>query len=647
MLPCKKITNGAYAARYLKRADRLARSIKSNSGKKTNIIDGCILQGSKTGRVMSASSIEPPGKILSCYATSIPSNLVAIGMFDFDFEVGTRELFHPNFKNSGSSFESAKLKDEYYYKKGVFFGLPPLTGRIVRRQVGMNIANPTSINTDQFFHYVPVFGLDQNEHYFVVFMRSMATGEPEISVTLHESYIKGIADDYSVNYELLTQSMSAAVIETGYGTFTAILTVGKEIYRKPGTNGGGIADAKHKTRLLMLNIDLKLSEKDAEPTLDHYLFPEALIPSNMLPSTVLIGETYGDEVVAKTVPAPSVMSIQDIDIDNNGRVIAAIKYQVKIQRPSQDTPYQGGGIFFEGHEGTGVMAYGLACWGQGDDFFNIHSTEVVDGDPDDELVTMYADSATEAIFGERQTIINGSVHRWGLLVSRRTAGIFAIGAWSGYSVLPPYIIELKNGMPTGFNAVEHPTDLIAFAQALYYQTGVSVDFERDFFINGNWLRNSLSGQKAKVSQDCVAIPAGNGIETLGSAHGEIYGVVTTSAGLLFIQGDRRKFEKVCDLGGLQDSYAMTVSCHQQEVRDYDGALVMPSAILVCAYKDGKPKLFIRKGPIWPEDFGEGNNPDDYSGFWTEVDTPGNDRVYYKYVYVGNPLMLGKHGNLFA
>lgn len=653
ILPCKKITSGVYASRYLKRAERLARTIKAKYGKKTNIIDGCIVQGARASKTISASSIELPSKVFNVLSCVIPSTSQIDGRVISAFTVPDRTPFHPSLESGVEVDFSGLALERALYPRAAHFGISSFREYGIIRSA-REIIPPIRSHAGENFLYIPYYGyatLIQDERFFAVWLNSMASSLPEIAVTFHDDYIKAVTGGYSIGRsEMTIQNMSSAVVEVGYGVFAVVFAVSKNIYQQadPSTPGYYL-HAKYKTRLLLAVVDLKLEENKGERELDaeadFYLFPEDLIPENMRPMSVNID---GGEGAVLSVPAPSVMTIQDLGLDENGNILAAIKYQVKVQ--NGDGVYQGGGAspLFKGHEGTGVMAFGLASWGHQGSYFNVHSLEVVEGDGDNDVVRDFGVSPSEAMFGDRQVLIGGDVYRWGIPVSRKTAGIFANTLGAEYQLLPPYVVELKNGEPTGNNALNGPTDLLSIKKDLYYDYGVSIDFERDFQLNNDWIRTSLGGEKALVSDSCYAIPAGENIETITSTLlGYTIGVVATSAGVLFMDGDRRKFESLGERSGLQDSYAMTISCHQREIRDKDGKLVMPSALIVCAYKGDRPIMFIRKGPIWPEDFAEGEDSSDYSKLWVETETANNTKHYTKFVYVGNQLMTNKHGELFS
>lgn len=656
ILPCRKATNGVYASRYLNRAERLAKSIKSKYGKKTNIIDGCIVQGAKANKTISASSIELPSGVLSSLTCILPSNDIVHGGIAGHFTVPNRDPFHPlQASKKGADFSKYPHEDPLYSKRARF-GHSDF-GTYLVYKAKYHITPSIKTHAGRFYLYSPAYtrlGFDQNQHYISVFMTPMVNGLPGVHVSFHDDYIKAATGGYSIGSEMSLQNMSSELVEVGYGVFAVVFAVSKEIYQQADPDTPGYYQhAKYKTRLLLAVVDLRLEESkgdaDLDAKADFFLFPEELIPENMRPMSVMVN---GDNNTVLSVPAPSVMTIQDLGLDENGNILAAIKYQVKVQSNDRGYVYQGGGVsrMFKGHEGTGVMAFGLASWGRQGSYFNVHSLEVVEGSGDDELVRRFGVSPSEAMFGDRQVLIGGDVYRWGIPVSRRTAAVFAVASVTDYQMLPPYVVELKNGVPTGNNALNGPTDLLSVRKELFFGYGASIDFERDFQLNNDWIRGSLSGEKALVSDSCYAIPAGENIETTTSTWlGYTIGFTATSAGIMFMDGDRRKFESISELSGAHESYGMTVSCHQREVRDENGKLVMPSALIVCAYKGDRPKMFIRKGPIWPEDFAEDEDPSDYSGLWVEAEANIaniNDKHYAKIVYVGNQLMANKHGEVF-
>jgi hypothetical protein len=69
--PCSKRTNSASGAKWLKVAERLARSIVEKYGRKYQIIDGFIIEGSRTNKLLRASVIEPAGYIAWDYVIPV------------------------------------------------------------------------------------------------------------------------------------------------------------------------------------------------------------------------------------------------------------------------------------------------------------------------------------------------------------------------------------------------------------------------------------------------------------------------------------------------------------------------------------------------------------------------------------------------
>lgn len=63
MRPCRRQITSASSAKWIRRAESLARSIRSKSGTKREIQDGYLIEGRRSGRLLSARVIDPPGRI--------------------------------------------------------------------------------------------------------------------------------------------------------------------------------------------------------------------------------------------------------------------------------------------------------------------------------------------------------------------------------------------------------------------------------------------------------------------------------------------------------------------------------------------------------------------------------------------------------
>lgn len=82
MLPCKKVATSKRSAKFLKQAERMARSIRGGAGAKHLVADGCIIQGKKCGRLLTASVIEPNGFLYSSpFGVSSIGDQLELGVF--------------------------------------------------------------------------------------------------------------------------------------------------------------------------------------------------------------------------------------------------------------------------------------------------------------------------------------------------------------------------------------------------------------------------------------------------------------------------------------------------------------------------------------------------------------------------------------
>lgn len=64
MKPCAKRVTSASGAKWIRRAETLARSIKAASGVRRNVVDGYIIEGRRTGKNLQATVLDPQGTIV-------------------------------------------------------------------------------------------------------------------------------------------------------------------------------------------------------------------------------------------------------------------------------------------------------------------------------------------------------------------------------------------------------------------------------------------------------------------------------------------------------------------------------------------------------------------------------------------------------
>lgn len=666
MKPCSKSTNGVYAARYLKNAERNARAIKINAGVKRNIMDGCIIEGKRIGSLLKATVIEPTGEILGVAANfnPPPDDWYLHRMSVFAYPCGTREPYHPE-------YPSLPLLDTDLHSQR-----PPsydATGRVF----GRDMMHEDAVAVSTLNMIPPVYPLategavystnyvqdktDQSQKYLSLLASKTSAGQhgryDGDAVFIHNSHIKLFSGEYGID-TIAYYAQRSKAIEVSEGVIAIIAVVGKVIERipTPSPESPDSITAIHRESLIRLNVDLKIVEnrekkaemgKDydlsrdrIEPTLTGTLFPEHLIPEDLRPTTVKAWIWDGTQYYMDDIQAKTAMTITDIALDDDGNVIAAVKYQVKIQ--SHESPGSEPEIPYAFNHnvdyGVTVIAYGLASWGGTSSFFDVHSKEVMRGVDHNPLIAAHGVDPNYVLLDNSTNIINGKVVRTAAKVSR--TGILHIGYPdnSRYDFIDPYLVEIVDGVEKPRAEGESVMGLAYGGNGLLYPFGFSVDFERDFYFDSNWVREVNNGNKAYVSKTAVAVPASSAITLVSTRF-----MKSTDQGVMFVDGDKRRYEQLSPAPSVMEEQHITITCHQKEVRDEDGKLISPCVIVVGAIIDGKHSILVRKGPIWDEDFDEEGYS--FERYWKVTKATNNNFNFY--FYKGNPLMPAvKYGQFF-
>lgn len=706
MLPCKKQVTSAYATRYLKRAEKLARSIISDSGRKRNIIDGCIVQGTKSQSMLTALSLELPSRIgfarMSFFAYQRKPQWMETDEAAFPCRLKmttARGGYDPVSKEAPTLITT--LFSGYWLGRNVVLqkGTPaprycsfPLTKQSASVGEGIMPSNPAYYKSERFFYTASLINNADapKEGVWISIQRYKDTEAPPEFFSIASNYLETNLSGYTLFSENAALYSSMKITEINETDFVLVTTVQKKIWEK---DEDSLVDSK----LVMI----KVSTADKEfPSISMSLFPESLYPSGM--REVIAYKTNGryadvDLDVIENIElfdkAICLMRVDDIEVTESGNAQVAIKLIAAVPDPdllpAQQKTYT-------------AISFGLASWGVGGaSFYTEHSRDIDGNVP--ALVSAHGHSPELYMFGDRQIIIHGSVYRWGIPAPRRMRTVDALWPTS----LRPYIVELKNGIPTGVTGDNEGTTLLAFGSSVepddpyteivffdsQYNPLSGVNALRNrFSFSRDFARDSMCGEKAVLSESCVAIPAGGVIVPYGEYETEVgsdqltgsLSFRSSSAGLTFIDGDKRKYEKIVDTedfspyGNIGEDlkrsidfhigYIMYVDCYQQEVRDDKGKLVSPSGILVTLIAPTKEwirddygniqayaKLYVRSGPIWPED--ETHEPGqaiDHLSYWREInmidDTTGlikmHNMLRHKAFFFGWPYPLRGNQNLF-
>lgn len=663
MALCKKSVTNPYAANHLRRAISLAGSVSGTVGSRREFVDGCIVEGKRVGRLTAASVIEPQSRIYCTSSALRPNSASKESLISKSFEAGTREPFHPTVTRGVMIPEPDKLRKESYLPYSIGLQITD------ERQQGTDSFNEaitpvyTSTSSKHILRPDYMFLADNYDQKYLRVTGHRTSGDPAsrfdgFILFIHMDEIHAISGEYRID-NLAYYARRSKVVSYAYGKLVLVAVVGKVIEVIPAVGYGDYSHpetVQHRETLVRLNIDLKFTENDTKrasmggryvhsrdsipPVMTGAIFPESLIPEDLKPTTVLRSVRVDEDLVDMPFPAKTAMTIFDMDVGDNGEIIAAVKYQVKIQVSDyQERPYSDVGI---GSEGYGVAAYGLASWGGSSSYFNIHEREVFSADDDNPLILAHGADPEYAKLDGSVSIIGGKFVRSAALVSRLSLAYAFYADNPNYEFIGPYFTEVVNGVLSSRVAGDPVIGIAYGGRALGYDYGFSIDFERDFYLHSEWVRNINNGSKTMAADTTYVVPASGDIEAVAPWY-----IRSTDQGIMFIDGANRKYEKVSEAPNTVLDQYITVSCHQREVRDGSGRLVTPSVIIVGAVIDGKHCMCVRKGPIWDGDFSNWGGGRSLADLWTIVPLKWDVSGYASFFYTGNPLMRGNYGSFFS
>lgn len=677
MASCVKKTTGAYGARYLKRAETLARSIRRENGRRRELIDGCILEGKSSASNLTALCIELPARIALEPRGFVPYLSKDKGRSFDNFLFATREGYrvirsdYDPIPASGAPLTQRSVNSTSWISRKTMLALggplprePEPTFTRASSNIGENtMLAPTAITKQKHWLYKAQLitnAWDDTETWLVV-QRCDQYGENAQFFSVKDSYLPSVTNGYTWFHDSAAIYSSMRVIEIDRYEFAVVFTAQKKILDLPGL--GYRPDSK----LIMWRISTE--DPDSIRSTFHP-FPENIYPEGMRdPVAYKDNAAYlsvdlldVEHIVKYDVPV-GVMRIDDIELDDLGNILVALKLFSTV--PNTEDPNSQ--LLYN------TISFGRATWG------NVQSggaaSSFVEHSRDIDLSAAmvgfsdYEYDHGRHMMGDRQIFVNGDIYRWGIPAPRRGIGVDATLPTS----LQPYIVELKNGVPTGYTGEDEGMPLLAFGVAMeaddlnyeivYFdrdyneRTGLNALRNRFNRTSKDFARDTMCGEKDYVSDTCVVFPGGGVIEPYGeyptyvfNSAGDQVPVVgalafkSSSVGLTFIDGPDRKYEKIRDaepwspygeIGAdlqnsiaFQNGYIMYVHCFQQEVRNDKGELMCPSAILItlCQPKetarDDRPtaRFFVRCGPIWPGDEvpREDGQPTDPSTYYREI-----------------------------
>lgn len=567
MLPCKKSINSAHAASYLKMAESQARSIKSTNGSKVRVIDSCLVEGRKSGNLLSARVTDPEHIIYSKNHQNLGPSETSILRFN------DRRAFSPFTKGLPIPLSLKSIETAFY--NSYSFGQSP---------GDMEKSSHIIYNTAGKLGY---YGIDliedrSGESYVRIAMRY---SDPALNklIRIHSGAIRELTGDHTVDFNMAKKTFSGVITEYDEDTVVAVFNIVKNYESTPPSSTDS-----------MLMAFLSKEEGGSRLSLTTYFFSTQSLPSNFHPKTVYLSSGRVRRAISRFKPL-------DIEVTEDKRVLVAFKYEFEFAMNVDYLP---------------VECHGLASWGGHAPYVQIHSTEVDDyvGGPD--ANANFEINPEYAMYGDAVTLIDGHVYRPVKLLER--------GSSTGFAGVPPYFLELKDGVPTSYLAGSGACPL--FYGLTQFPLGR----------NETYLMPSLNGIKPKVSDTTFALPRGECPDQT-----TVYNDRPKSVGVLFTDGERYKFESIT---GMPEDYHHVfayISCPQVEIRKKSGELASPCVVVVTCLIQYESFIAVRKGPIWPED----NPPEDYMSLWTFTANPL--RTNSANFYMGNSLNRRPTDQIFA
>lgn len=616
MLPCKKISTSSYGIRYIRMAESQARSIKHTVGSKRKIIDGCIVEGKRVGSLLSANVIDPPPALLSfTRLLHVASESEYISNY---VRVDSREKLHPMTRSGELAYsqeDGARYTLFYFGQPAEDLGQMKFEGYLAPAYVSQSNGSIFSSFFERSF--------SRNKLYVAVCYHDVVSKRNYL-IRIEQQVINNFAGGFKIE-EVHNYALRSTVVGIASGKFAVILNVAKTLNEDP--------EIKQES-LVMLIVDLKLGIEDEEPEISGYPLPLYLLPYELQAREVgyIVAVDGDSNYITELKPAKTAISPIDIEVQEDGRILCAIKYQVQVNgQIDEQTPWMNSKSI-----GVGVVCFGTAVWGEGLSSIKIQSKEAFAWRGDNSVVLAMGNDPYFVRVGELATLFKGKVLRPTMLMDRDRVrrGLNP----NIEKFVPPHTQELLDGVVVGNQEVLGFGPIFRGSKSsLEYPMGFGTGVEQDFYVNTSIFTALLNGTKAQISKDTIAVPRG------GPTTGE-HPEKCTSMGIMFTDGERYLYEALVGVPNFTTDFFLTLSCPQEEVRSADGTLLIPAVLIVTTISESKPIVFVRKGPIWPEDkpplgFGE-QEPEPWSSM------PSHNKSVCTYFYVGNDLTYRKHGEVF-
>lgn len=616
MLPCSKIITDSYSARWIKHAEGMARSITMNSGIKNKIIDGCIVQGKRSGRNLRASVIEPKGRIA-----------FVGGGFDGKGIVSVSDCVNRSDLNSISENRGITISGEYKPKTlTYFFGLPP-AGGFFNEGIGYSYSSAS----DRSIYSADIFD-ESGSRWLRVIASPVGAEDVTRSVIISDKHIGILAPGYSLKTSTANDNSNTNnPVVTAYGKVIYIaVTVSKAIdyidvhgYDAPVIN----------QEILLLKFDLKEIKLTAR-RLNHEAFSDELSPT-------IISEHLRTSQTTTIYPARSpviLFFINDIYADEEA-VHVAFKYVFEYMDGPDQSIAEPFPMYSDDRFASIVYC---ACSAK----FKEYSKSVIVHN-----VQVDAVKNTQSLVDLAKYGVDPIAHKNHMQISMRkkdclyslytfarpnpTGNITSLGPnpiayrrdWNFYRASPYCELALND------NVISNATEGL-FSDFYRYSLSGSANYyiSRYAYIMFDSQRGKANS--CMVSDDVICLYR-------SSPDVDDSQKYSTGGGLLFTDGTRFKYEPIDGLVDL-DGYSsrLFVSCPQIEKRSPNGKLKIPATIVLSTKINSDPVIGLRKGPIWDEDKIEKMPAMSYV-----FSASSDDRNLKTAFFTGNALMLNDYGHL--
>lgn len=392
MLPCRKSTTSAFGARFIKLAESQARSLKGKSATKRIILEGCLVEGKKSGNNLSATVIDPQHSVYMPIHENLDSNSGTKNAA-YAVNIDNRLALDPL-----SATELSLFEEGYNVKaKESFVGARPNGIKASSR------AQHTKAGS-RAVYYSDVI-IDKSDSYFLRILEVRAGASNNLTTTISSSVISQIADGYSIGFSLSGKAFSGFVIEGDGSALIAVVNVTKTIVSDPLIT---------REALLILVID----RGQSGTSISGALISETSLPAYLQPGT--ISYPFGSGYISR--PAKTKFKPLDIERQQDGIVFVAFKYELEVEDSDNGR--------------IGVESHGVAAWGFGNTFVSIHSTEV-DADAGHAFIARFGADAATVKYGDTVNLVNGKAMRSVRVLAR---GNLFVG-------VSPFSLELIDGAP--------------------------------------------------------------------------------------------------------------------------------------------------------------------------------------------------------